>query len=170
MKSAFMRLEAGLGWVMRTVTVASLTGLFVAVGFVVANRTIGVRSTGWTDELIELLFAWLIFAGAASLWRERGHFAVDLAVQVMPEGMAKQAVKTLAEGLCLVFLWVFFYQSLVFIANATDDSPVFAISKVYWYGVMPIAAAIMMGYSIVRFVRLLLSLFRGKPAHARSAA
>jgi TRAP-type C4-dicarboxylate transport system permease small subunit len=55
-----------------------------------------------------------------------------------------------------VFLAVFFWQACVFVqASASETSPVFGVSRTYWYGVMPLTGAIMAGYSLARIVALL---------------
>ena len=53
-------------------------GLLLLVGAGVFVRFVPVSSMGWADEIIELGFAWLVFFGAAWLWRNRTHFKVDL--------------------------------------------------------------------------------------------
>ena len=119
----------------------------------VLTRIFGLRSAGWTDELIELTFGWLLFPCAASLWRTKSHFTVDLLEQTIASPAVRRALAIAVESLCLVFLAVFFYEACVFAeASLSESSPVFGISRVWWYGVMPIAGAIMMAYSFARLV------------------
>jgi TRAP-type transport system small permease protein len=150
-------LERRFGLALKAIAVAALAGLFVLVTFIVVSRFVpGLPSAGWTDELIEFLFAWLVFVGSASLWRERGHFAVDLVgAMLRPEGTARRIQEAVIEALSLAFLLVFLWQAWKFIAgNATELSPVFTLPKYYWYGAMLLSGVVMIGYSIARIVQL----------------
>jgi TRAP-type C4-dicarboxylate transport system permease small subunit len=151
-------IDRSLGLGLKGIAVAALAGLFLLVTLIVVSRFVpGLPSAGWTDELIELLFAWLVFAGSASLWRERGHFAVDLLGQWLPEdGLARRTQEIAIEVLSLAFLAVFVWQAQKFIVNnATELSPIFTLPKYYWYGVMLLSGAVMIGYSIAHVVHLL---------------
>jgi len=149
------------GLMLQGIMLASLSGLLLLVAFVVVTRVFSLASAGWTDELIELLFAWLIFPGAASLWRTKGHFAITLLDENLKSEAAKAILTIVTELACLAFLVVFTYESCVFIAGASEDSPVFSISKAYWYVAMPISGAIMMAYSLARLVSHSVRHFRG---------
>src|SRR4030042_4108267 len=87
-----------------------LVGLlfFIAAGVFV--RFVPISSMGWADEIIEFGFAWMVFLGAAALWRGRSHFRVE----VLPERLAgKRSGKILEIFLnlsALVFLFIFTYQ------------------------------------------------------------
>jgi TRAP-type C4-dicarboxylate transport system permease small subunit len=162
-------LERRFGLVLKGIAVCALAGLFLLVTLIVVSRFVpGMPSAGWTDELIELLFAWLVFAGSASLWRERGHFAVDLlGAMLPPQGAARRVQEVAIEVLSLAFLGVFIRQAWVFIVNnATELSPIFTLPKYYWYGVMLLSGAVMIGYSLARIVHLART--ARKPATASS--
>ena len=147
------RADRAIAAALRGISVASLCALFATVTFVVVTRVFGLRSAGWTDELIELSFGWLIFPCAASLWRTRSHFTVDLLEQMITSPAVRRALAITVEVLCLVFLVVFVYESAVFVeASASERSPVFGYSRAYWYVVMPIAGTIMVAYSLARLV------------------
>jgi TRAP-type C4-dicarboxylate transport system permease small subunit len=147
------RVDRAIAATLRAISVASLCALFATVAFVVVTRVFGLRSAGWTDELIELSFGWLIFPCAASLWRTKSHFTVDLLEQTIGNPAVKRALAIVVEVLCLVFLVVFVYESAVFVeASVSESSPVFGISRAWWYGVMPITGAIMILYSSARLV------------------
>jgi TRAP-type C4-dicarboxylate transport system permease small subunit len=102
-----------------------------------------------------LLFAWLLFPCAAALWRRRRHFTVDPFEQTIPSATARRALAIVVAALCLMFLAALFRQACAFVeASATETSPVFGVSRVYWYGVMPLAAGLMIAYSVARRVAL----------------
>jgi TRAP-type C4-dicarboxylate transport system permease small subunit len=56
-----VRVDRVVAAALKGISVACLAALFGTVAFVVVTRVFGLRSAGWTDELIELLFAWLLF-------------------------------------------------------------------------------------------------------------
>ena len=101
------RADRAIAAALRVISVASLCALFATVAFVVITRVFGLRSAGWTDELIELSFGWLIFPCAASLWRTKSHFTVDLLEQTISSPAVRRALAITVEVLCLVFLVVF---------------------------------------------------------------
>jgi TRAP-type C4-dicarboxylate transport system permease small subunit len=147
------RADRALAAALKRVSVVCLAALFLTISFVVVTRIFGLRSAGWTDELIELTFGWLLFPCAASLWRTKSHFTVDLLEQTIASPEVRRALTIAVEALCLVFLAVFVYEACVFVeASLSESSPVFGISRAWWYGVMPITGAIMMVYSFARLV------------------
>ena len=114
---------------------------------------------GWADEIIEFGFAWMVFLGAAVLWRGRSHFRVE----ILPERLAgKKSGRVLEIFLSLsafIFLLIFTYEGGLLAIQATDRSPILEFPRTLWYMVMPIAGAIMIGYTI----RDLWLFFRGRP-------
>lgn len=132
---------------MRWICMACLLALFVIVTVSVVNRFTGMMSMGWSDEIIELLFAWLVFLGSACLWRDHAHFGVDLLPGLL-QGRWKRMLTLLTSVLGIMFLVLLVYHGWNLLVDASDNSPVFAISKKYWYGVMPLAGSIMIAYSL----------------------
>ena len=132
---------------MRAICMLCLGLLFLIVTVSVVNRFTGLMSMGWSDEIIELLFAWLVFLGSACLWRDHGHFGVDLLPSLI-HGRWKWLLTLLTSVLGVVFLALLVYHGWNLLIDASDNSPVFAISKKYWYGVMPLAGTVMIGYSL----------------------
>lgn len=153
---ALRHLDRWVARALHAIMLSCLVALFLLVTFIVLTRLFSWPSAGWTDELVELFFAWLIFSGVASLWRERGHFAVTLLADTVRSARLRKLLDDGAELACLAFLLVFTYQSWVFIVGASEASPVFSISKAYWYSSTLIAGAIMIAYSLARLVNGLL--------------
>jgi TRAP-type C4-dicarboxylate transport system permease small subunit len=142
------RLDQCIGVVLKAICMACLVLLFMLITISVVNRFAQFMSMGWSDEIIELLFAWLLFPGAAALWRERAHFRVDLLQRRLAGTLAGTVVEIAVSAVCIAFFAIFLYQSLTFTASASETSPIFQVSKAYWYGVMPAAAALMLVYSV----------------------
>lgn len=140
--------------ILRWGCIAFLVGLIFFVTAGVFVRFVPVASMGWADEIIEFAFAWMVFLGAAALWRNRTHFRVDL----LPGKLAgSRAGRRLEIGLALLafaFFIVFTYQGGVLSLKATDRSPVLELPRFLWYIVIPICGAIITGYTVRDLRRL----------------
>ncbi len=93
-KSALSRLLGSLSTILFAVLVC------VTVWQVITRQVLNSPST-WSEELSKILFVWLSFMGAAFLFGERGHIAVDfLARKLPPSGQ-----KTLATFVQLAIIF-----------------------------------------------------------------
>ena len=125
---------------------------FVAAGVIV--RFLPFASMGWADEVVEFGFAWLVFLGAAALWRDGTHFRVDLIPQKLGRSPAGRRLEIGLAFLALGFFLVFTCQGGLISAKATDRSPILELPRFLWYGVMPLAGIIILGY-VLRDLRAL---------------
>ena len=142
------RVDRSLNAALRVLCLLAFTVLLSLVSFEILSRFVPLFPLGWADEVIEMSFAYLIFLGSAVLWRGRAHFSVDL-VPDMLKGTRSGAVLTFVlYCLALAFFLVFGYEGLVLSLRTTTESPILALPKTLWYMVMPIAGAIMVGYTI----------------------
>jgi TRAP-type C4-dicarboxylate transport system permease small subunit len=135
-----------------------LVGLLSLISAVVFVRFVPITSLGWSDEIIEFAFAWMVFLCAASLWRKRAHFSVDVVTDRLSGSKAGRVLEIFLSLIALLFLLVFTYEGALLSIKATDRSPIFELPRMLWYMVIPISGAIMIGYTI----RDLWLLFRGK--------
>jgi TRAP-type C4-dicarboxylate transport system permease small subunit len=136
-----------------------LVGLLSLISAVVFVRFVPIASLGWSDEIIEFAFAWMVFLCAAALWRERTHFRVEVVTGWLSGSKAGRVLEISLSLISLVFLLVFTYEGALLAMKATDRSPIFEYPRTLWYMVMPISGAIMIGYTI----RDLVGFFRGCP-------
>ena len=130
---------------------------------VVFIRFVPLTSMGWTDELVEFAFAWMVFLCSAGLWRQRTHFRVEVIKEWLGGSKAGRVLEILLSLLSLVFLLVLTYQGGLLAVKATDRSPVFEYPKTLWYLSIPISGLIMIGYTI----RDLYLLIRGRSVSSR---
>jgi TRAP-type C4-dicarboxylate transport system permease small subunit len=131
------------------VTITLFVFLTILISANVFVRFFPVASLHWFDEIIELLYAYLVFYGAAALWITHGHFGVgDWIEKRIRNVRARSAYKIIIELLVLCFVVVFFYYSLRLTLLAKDVTNVFAIPKRVLYSCLPISGAIMLLYSI----------------------
>jgi TRAP-type C4-dicarboxylate transport system permease small subunit len=131
------------------VTITLFVFLTILISANVFVRFFPVVSLHWFDEIIELLYAYLVFYGAAALWITHDHFGVgDWIEKRIRNVRARSAYKIIIELLVLCFVVIFFYYSLRLTLLARDVTNVFAIPKRVLYSCLPISGAIMLLYSI----------------------
>ena len=123
-------------------------GLLIIICAVVFVRFVPITSMGWTDEVIEFAFAWMVFLCAAGLWRQRTHFRVEVITDWLRGSKTGWVLEILLSIISLVFLLVFTYEGCLLAIKATDRSPIFEFPKTLWYLSLPIAGVIMFGYTI----------------------
>jgi len=110
-------------------------------------------SLHWFDEVVELIFAALVFYGAAALWVTRGHFSVgDWISAHLPSVRMRYVYRLLIELASLGFMGVFLWYSYDLTMRAQDVTNALQLPKTLLYSCMPIAAAIMVLYSIKNVV------------------
>jgi TRAP-type C4-dicarboxylate transport system permease small subunit len=146
----------------KALTIACFIGLTILVSANVFVRFFPVASLHWFDEIIELLYAYLVFYGTAALWITREHFSVGdwIGKRIITNDSARHVYRLLLEVIVLIFVLVFFFYSFRLTAMALDVTNVFAIPKRVLYSCMPIAAAVMIIYSIRNIVIEIVPLVR----------
>ena len=152
------KVDKTLEFICRWGSSACLIGLLLLISAVVFVRFVPITSMGWTDEVIEFAFAWMVFLCSAGLWRQRSHFRVDVVTDWLRGSKAGQGLEIILTLISLVFLFVFTYEGYLLAMKATDRSPIFELPKTLWYLSMPIAGIIMFGYTL----RNLWQLFRNR--------
>jgi TRAP-type C4-dicarboxylate transport system permease small subunit len=150
---------------LKVLTMACFVALTILVSANVVVRFVPVVSLHWFDEIIELLYAALVFYGAAALWITREHFSVGdwIGKRLAPHGFARHAHRLLIETLALGFAAVFLFYSFQLAVRVQGVTNVFAIPKWVLYACMPVGGAVMVLYSIRNIVQELF-LIAGRPA------
>ena len=156
MKQNFLsKMDGTLGISMRRVGSFAIVALWILVTATVLFRFIPIFSMGWSDEIVEWLFAWMVFICSAELCRQRKHFIVDLIPNMIAGTRTGRVLNIVTLLLALAFLLVFTYQGFKLTILATDRSPYFEFPKYLWYLCIPIAGLIMTGYTARDLYQLL---------------
>jgi TRAP-type transport system small permease protein len=155
----FGQLDGILGTTLQWASSLAMVVLWILITATVFFRGVPVVSMGWSDEIVELAFSWMIFLCAADLCRQRKHFVVDLIPNLLAGTGAGRVLGVVLNLLALAFLLVFAYQGIQLSIMATDRSPYFEWPKFLWYGSLAVSGVIMTGYTI----RDTWLLFQGKP-------
>lgn len=143
---------------LRAICVTCFALLFLLLGGNVFVRFFPVTAFFWFDEVVEWMFAWMVFYGAAALWARDEHFRLDWLGSKLKGTVAGHLVSLLVELLSFLFIAIFFYQAWRLTSMAKDWTPVFNVPRACLYSCMPISGAIMVGYSVRNLVRELAAL------------
>ena len=130
-------------------------------------RFVPVISLHWFDEIIELLYAYLIFYGAAALWITREHIRVGdwMSGRLIKSPMAIRIYRLILECLVLAFALIFLFYSRRLTDMALDVTNVFAIPKKVLYSCMPISGIVMVVYSLRNIAVEIAGIKTGEAAH-----
>ena len=141
-------LDAALGWTMRAVCLCCLAGLFAVLLGMVLIRFLPLATLSWSSEIIELLFAWLVFIGAAALWRDNDHFRIEALLNRLDLTRFGWPLRLLVELIALGFVLLFTYYTWALLQRAGGTSPILDWPRELWYLCMPIAGVLMALYCL----------------------
>jgi TRAP-type transport system small permease protein len=150
------RLDGAVEAALRSVSSICLVALLGLVSTIVAIRFFPFISLGWEDEVVELAFAWMVFLGSAAVWRNHEHIAIDFIPQALAGSRAGRILEIAVGVLALGFLAVLTWYGLRLAWQARGNtSPMLILPVPMWYAAVPVAGAIMIGYTLVRIVKVL---------------
>jgi len=153
--------------VLRLVPIACLVLLGLILLFNIVGRTFGPFSLTWFDEVVTMIFAWMVFIGAAALWREHSHFALDL-VPDLVRGTRWHGVLLLAFAVIgLVFAGALTWYGWIFFGRTTATTPVLGWPQAWAYLCVPLGGAVMTVYAVRDLVMALGETLRPPPAAGR---
>jgi TRAP-type transport system small permease protein len=150
------RLDGALEAVLRWISSICLVALLGLVSIIVTIRFFPFISLGWEDEVVEFAFAWMVFLGSAAVWRNHEHIAIDFIPQALAGSRAGRILEIAVGVLALGFLAVLTWYGLRLAWQARGNtSPMLILPVPMWYAAVPVAGAIMIGYTLVRMVKVL---------------
>ncbi len=148
------RFDRALEAVLRWMSVGCLVILAALVCALVLVRFYPIVSLGWSDEIVELAFAWMVFLGTAAIWRSREHITIDFIPQALVGTRAGRALEILLDLLALGFLLVFTWQGWLLTLQARGNtSPMLELPRPWWYASVPASGLVMMGYTLSRLLK-----------------
>ncbi len=141
-------IDALIGGLLKSVSVGCLIAISIMMIINVFLRFFPFFSLSWFDEVIEGFFAWMVFLGAAALWRENEHFAVTFLPDCLRGSKTGYILEVSIHLISILFLLVFTYYSLNLTIRAGDTTPILMMPKRLLYLCMPLSGTIMIGYSL----------------------
>jgi TRAP-type C4-dicarboxylate transport system permease small subunit len=142
------RLDRVLEAVLRLVATVCLAVLAVLVCALVLVRFFPIIPLDWSDEIVELAFAWMVFMGTAALWRSHEHISIDFVLQALAGTWAGRVLDVVVDLLALAFLAVFTWTGWLFTFQASDTSPMLELPRQLWYATLPLSGLVMIGYTL----------------------
>ena len=104
----------------------------------------------WPEQVSRILFVWITFVGAAVLYRERLHVAIDMFMAPLPRA-ARRAVGWAIELLILAFNFVLLLYGLkLSVDNLGQTFGALDITPASFYFAAPVAAGMMILYFLER--------------------
>ncbi len=146
------KLDRFIAIFMRWMALACFIALLLILSGVVFFRFVPIASFGWSDEIVEWAFAWMVFLGAAALWRDNEHFRVRWLESKLKGKAVGKLLGLVAEILSIFFIMTMAYYGLKLTMRAHDRSPILELPRHLWYLCIPVAGGIMTGYSIRNLV------------------
>ena len=157
------RVDEAILKTLKSITITSFVFMTILISANVFVRFVPIASLHWFDEIIELLYAYLVFYGAAALWISHEHFGVgDWLEKRIKNIRMRTAYRMTIELLVIGFVAIFFYYSLQLALLAHDVTNVFAIPKRVLYSCLPVSGIIMMIYSIRNITVEIIGLVRSQ--------
>jgi len=143
----FSRLDRVLGIILRGLSIACLVILLLLIAGCVFVRFVPIMSFGWSDEIIEWTFAWLVFIGVAALWRDNEHFRVEWLPYKLKGKKIGYILEFVIDLISLSFMLVLTYQGWRITVLSQEWTPIFKFPKKLLYMCIPMSGGIMTIYT-----------------------
>lgn len=146
-KNALRILDKGLSAIMKTLVVVLCAGIAVILMLRVVIRFTPVHfQISWTDEIVEMMMAWMIFTASAEITRDGGHFRVELLQERYAGKKWVDFLNLFISLLSIVFIASLLHYSIQLVQKAVQFTPILKISTRWLYASIPVNCAIMLVY------------------------
>lgn len=156
--------------VLAVICVVAFTALVVIVAWQVFTREVLDDSATWTEESARYMFVGLALFAAAYVFSERGHIAVEILVERLPE-RAQLAMAVLIELVVIGFtVLVFMIGGIRIAENAWGQNlSTLPLSVGQAYLALPVAGALIIFYSVYHVLGVLSGAERPTPEFDENA-
>ncbi|KFB09383.1 TRAP transporter small permease [Nitratireductor basaltis] len=141
-------LDKIIGLALRAIAISCLVGLFALLLINVIARSFQLAGLAWFDEIAQGLFAWMVFTGAAALWREHDHFRVEWLDELFANTPMAIVLKIVVSLLSLGFLLVMTRYGWSLTKGSSAVTPLLNLPTSIFYFAIPFSGAIMCAYSV----------------------
>lgn len=101
----------------------------------------------WTEQISRILFVWVTFLGAASLYRGVQHIAIDMLYLALPSGPLRQGVYWLNQILILLLaVLLFWFGGKLSLDTLSQTFGALEITPATFYSAAPVSAALIILY------------------------
>lgn len=149
MISLLKTLDKILSTIMKTLVIVLCIGIAVVLLMRVVIRFTPVHfQISWTDEIVEMMMAWMIFTASAEIMRDGGHFRVELLQERFAGKKWVDVLNFFISILGIIFIGSLFHYSIQLVQRAVQFTPILKISTRWLYACIPVNCAIMLIYLV----------------------
>lgn len=124
--------------------------LLILITCQIIARYFNLRFLTPPDEIIKLIFAWMLFLGASLLVRDFSHLRIDMLENILNRLWMRKVYYVFINLLVLLFLFFMFQSSWkTFVMAAGRQSPMLQLPQRYWYISLPASNILMIFYTII---------------------
>lgn len=158
------KIESTLYEVLSSFVLIALVILLFLIAFRIISRYFGLQYLAPPDEIITLVYVWMLFIGTAVLVRNMDHIRIELLDNFLKDRPKLKSIYNMVVCLLiLIFLLVMIKSSLVlYEKSGTRASPMLQWPQRIWYISLPISGFLMAFYLMVRFFRNTYELLKKK--------
>lgn len=139
MKAFVSTLSRFLYRLLSVIIALAITVLSLSVLSQIVTRELFGFSILPLDDIIPYVFSISTFAGAAMLFKEKGHIAISVISDFMPDKLRRFAL-IFSEVVTAAFLVFFVYYGIEFwLDGRYQHSPLLAMRMIYVYTIIPVA-------------------------------
>lgn len=156
MKTTYEAIDKVVDNILKYISIMCMAFLFVILIFNVFFRLVPILSLvptfsmGWFDEIVELLFAWLIMTASSYLCKHGEHFRVDIIQMQLKGKRSLYILETVIDLITLVFYVGLMFYGYRLAAQAVQTTPVLMMQKKWMYSCIPINALLMVIFTLMR--------------------
>jgi len=118
-------------------------------------------SMGWSDEVVEIIMAWMVFCTSTLIMRDKDHFKVTLLEEKLEGTQALNYLNLFIAILGIIFFGVLTWYSFKLVQGANWTTPMLKLSQKIPYSSILINSILMFIYQIRDLVNSL-SKIQGK--------
>lgn len=158
------KIESALYEVLSSFVLIALVTLLFLIAFRIISRYFRLQYLAPPDEIITLVYVWMLFIGTAILVRDMDHIRIELLDNFLKDRPKLKSIYNMVVCLLiLIFLLVMIKSSLVlYEKSGTRASPMLQWPQRIWYISLPISGFLMAFYLMVRFFRNTYELLKKK--------
>jgi TRAP-type C4-dicarboxylate transport system permease small subunit len=158
------KIESTLYEILSNFVLIALVILLFLIAFRIISRYFGLPYLAPPDEIITLVYVWMLFIGTAVLVRNMDHIRIELLDNFLKDRPKLKSIYNMVVCLLiLIFLLVMIKSSLVlYEKSGTRASPMLQWPQRMWYISLPISGFLMTFYLMVRFFRNTYELLKKK--------
>ena len=129
-------------WLCRTIVGGSIVAIVLITIASVYYRYVLNAPLSWTEQVCRILFVWSVFAGAAVLYRQMLHIAIDMFVIMLPTA-AQRAVYWINQVLMLITAVMMLWFGLeISLAQLSQTYGALEITPAWFYLAAPYCGAL----------------------------